>query len=411
MRLTQTDCSFDQDDADYYKDGTYVAISLSICLSGIVATIAFFTLKYSWNKTVPPLTHSAVISVADFIVYLTMTIEVLQTLALAPGLHVVDVRLAQFLAVFQIDLFELELLREDAFFIKLNLFLCTTTLWVVSSFWLLIRLRRSAKELSKAEQIALNVSYFMTHVAAVPILSSFVETYICDVEDSSTVYLRQDCNCKCWEAKQSTYFTVSMLALAVFSSISVLQAPLWQEHALNLHIKAQPSSVLLRFAVQFFLLSVKRALESGQLVAYSVIYSCTTTAWAVYNFKRRPYNYIRTNMWNFSGIIVCAWSGILLIIAHAASPGLYLNVLLGLGWSLIIGFTFHRQHYHLPTLLPFTMLHPTEITKPHINESKDSNIEVSDLLSPQFRRHNVDMAVGEVLCPANSRVDTTINGK
>mmetsp|Transcript_24138 Transcript_24138/g.42869 ORF Transcript_24138/g.42869 Transcript_24138/m.42869 type:complete len:411 (-) Transcript_24138:747-1979(-) len=408
MRLTQTDCSFDEDDADYYVKGTYVAISISIALSVLVTAMSYFTWKYSWNKTVHPLNYEAVLSVADCIVYVILGIEVLQFLALAPGLHVIDRGLTQFFAVFLIDLFELKALKENDYFVKLNLFLCLTVLWIASSSLLLVKLRKDIKSLTVVEHTLLNVTYFMTHVATLPFTAAFIEIYVCDVEDGGDVYLRQDCNIECWAAQQAGYFTVSMVAIIIFTGLSMIQTPLWQEHASNLHVKVQPSSALIRFAMQFFLLSFKRALESGQLLGYAIIYTFAISIWAIYSFRQRPYNYIRASMWSFAGQVSCIWVGLLLIAAHGGARGIYLNVILGIGWSFIVGFTLHRQHYHLPSFLTFPKAELQEAKKPRIDESKDSGVEDDDLLSQRVRRLNLQIAVevGEVLCPANSRVHT-----
>lgn len=409
MRLTQTDCSYDDDDAEYYAEGTYVAIALSISLSAFVTAICYFTAKYSWNKSVLPLNYEAFLSKSDCVVYAIIAVQVLQNLALAPGLHVLDEGLTQFFAAFLIDLFELKTLKKNNYFAKLSFFLCLTFVWVVSSAWLLIRLRSKGKSLTtRSEKAGLLTSLFMTQVMTLPVLAAFVETYVCDVEEGGSVYLRQDCSYVCWEIQQASVFSVSMIAVFVFSSLSALQMPLWQEHAMDLHIKEQPSSSLIRFAVQFFLLSFKRALESEQLIAYSIIYSIVIVIWAAFSFKHKPYNYIRASMWSFAGQIVCVWVGLLLFIAHAASPGLYLNVLLGIGWSLTVGFTLHRQFYHLPSMLAFPNFQAIEIKKPQPDDSKDSAVEGEDLLSQRLHRLNLQIAVevGEVLCPANSRVHT-----
>jgi hypothetical protein len=403
MRLTQTDCPFDEDDADYFVEGTYTAVAISIILSSIVAAICHFTWRLSWNKVVLPL-NEAVLSVADCLVYITLTIEVLQTLALAPGMHVIDSGLAQFFAVFLVDLFELKALKEDSYFVKLSLFLCFTVIWAFLSYWLLLMLRRNGKDLTRPMWVVLSISHFIAHVGSLPILAAFVETYICDVEESNSVYLRQDCTYKCWAAQQAGCFSVSMIAVVVYSSFAILQAPLWQEHSSTLHIKEQPKHAMIRFAVQFFLLSFKRSLESGQLMAYAVIYSLVIAAWAIYCFKRKPYNYTRTSMWSFTGQIVCIWAGILLIIAHSGSNGVYLNVLLGLGWSLIIGFTLHRQCYHVPSLLNYPKL--TDPKKPPQANESHSAIEDDNLLPGVRRSPLVAVEIGEVLCPSNSRVHT-----
>jgi hypothetical protein len=416
MKLSQSDCSFSDDEASSSVPSTCIAVAVSIVLSGAVSCICYFTRKLSWNKAFPPLEQASSISSGDCYVYVILFIEALQTLALAPQLSVIDTRLAQTLAVFTVDLSTLITPQHNDYFFKLYLVLCLTVVWAVSSTWLFFKLREGRKDLNKVETAVIQFSHIMSHIAVLPVLSACVESYVCDLEVDDSTYLRQDCTQICWEARHATFVALALLCVGVYSYLAVLQAPLMQETMRDVHVFEQPGSSMLRHSVLFFLISLKRSMEDAEGLGYSVVYLTTIAVWGRYSFKHKPYNYLRPNSWILASHIVAFWGGFLVFIAQCTSPGVHLNVLLGIGWGLVLSFTWHRQHYHLPSLLhcrALCWLDAGDDTR-QLESAKQSRVEVSGLISKRNAKI-VDIVkaehAGEVLCPSNSLILTEATDK
>ena len=133
-----------------------------------------------------------------------------------------------------------------------------------------------------------------------PVTSVLLSAFVCDraVGDSYTeslLYL--DCHVRCWNDVHIAFATVAAVLLLLYSAVTLLIWPIWQENNPYQHVKIFPFFYRTKTMVQTILIVSSVSVQPFYPTYHSVIYCVVVLLLTVLSLVTTPTNYPRCNLW------------------------------------------------------------------------------------------------------------------
>ncbi|CAG9319093.1 unnamed protein product [Blepharisma stoltei] len=334
-------------------------------LFGICFTIAFITFAITvfiwrkwWNISVEPLAKKEEISIQDFIVGLTIAVEIFQYAAMGPDFSLISPAVSNVSDAFSLNLEDFMKLKNGVFWIVADLVFAGIGLWIVLCLVVLLRLDEKWHFIPIFRYLSILADYAMPilgNLCFIPFVSICLDIFICDQsigENFTDSFLSKDCYYFCWKDEHLAYAIISFIALLLYEPSAVFCRPLWQELQPILHVKAVPLFLMIKTIVQVTLIVMNKTVKRAQDITHGVLFIIVMVIYILFIFKFKPYNYGRFSWWQGVSLAGVAWLALIsvigLILRDDYTP---LLIILIIGWLIIaiIGFYIQRKKY--PSLL------------------------------------------------------------
>jgi hypothetical protein len=153
------------------------------------------------------------------------------------------------------------------------------------------------------------------NVLFLPFISVLFDVFYCfeahGADASSLEYsdsfMFRDCYEDCWTGKHLGFAIAAGIALVIYHPVTVVTRPLWQLYETDLNILTRPTFYLQKSLVDVIIVVIRRTLRKHHQTAHAAVYIAVLTTHLIYCMLRRPYNYARTNLWQFVSLCICIW--------------------------------------------------------------------------------------------------------
>lgn len=256
-----------------------------------IATVLIW--KRWWTAPVQMLNLPASISIEDVVSLMAIPVELLVFVSQGPDIGIIDTVENAFVGL---TFKEILVANGESFWITANL----SFLFSISYIVLFILMLFDVQNRLLSRDICVFSIYWLelllpslNNVLFIPTTSILLSHFACFRSISAANLFNRDCSKHCWTGKHLAYSITAAITLSLHVPIAVLTRPLWQELQSNLHLKAQPSALMLKSILQLLLIASRIALSFDELRGQAGVYLILLTCYLVIVVKRPVYNYQR----------------------------------------------------------------------------------------------------------------------
>ena len=321
------------DSKPFYPDCPYLAEEVRVILSGkligivVSFAVALATLLVTvwiwrrwWRVRLVVLREKQPIMMEDVLVLITVGCDYFQLAAVGPDLTSISSLVTKLSASLGFDVQKLVTISHGVYWLVLNGTLGLVLLWTLISVLKFTHLHaKVAQKCSWFEYWTVLLMPALGNMLFLPIISTLTGVFLCykSASDSlSDSFLNKDCTERCWQGSHTAYTVLSTAALLCYIPLAVFTRPLWQELQPNLHIKAQPSALMVKSTVQVFLIVASNTLKQEDPDTHAYLFFLILTLYLLFMLRFRQYNYDRLNLWQ---VLVTLAVLSLALFAHATS--------------------------------------------------------------------------------------------
>jgi ABC-type branched-subunit amino acid transport system substrate-binding protein len=295
------DCPYTQ--ASIVPVPTSKAIALMIYST--VAGLAICTVGLIWRQwqTFSPeaISQKQPLSTDDVIVYFSIVLDYFQYISLGPDVSGLIGVLWSTSSSLSLTFREFIQLTNGMYWVAINSVLVITAVWTIASLFIFggvlifAKCKKCLKDCSLIQWMGV-----VSNVLFLSIVSILTNVYQCSYGVSTALtdsFMDKDCLTFCWRGSHLHYAIGTTTALLIYIPVSLLTRPIWQELQPNLHIKAYPTTQLIKALVQMVLLGLAGVLKTEYPRIHGIVYICVVSGLIVYMMTNRQFNYSRVNMW------------------------------------------------------------------------------------------------------------------
>lgn len=198
------DCPFNEDDVEPSEQGRIINLGISVGVALLTCIMTVFVWKKWKNHKIEPLNSKHEMSTNDFMVMMTVLIELLQYAAMGPEFRSMNAVLVEISAASSINLDEIMALSSGVYWIFLQCALILCTLWLMFGISLIKNLDIKydhIKLCATCGYYAENILPLIGNVFFLPIVSILLDVYVCDESSDGTfenTFMYRDCHEYCW---------------------------------------------------------------------------------------------------------------------------------------------------------------------------------------------------------------------
>ena len=329
----------------YVKRGvvqTYVSGVIAVVIYFSVMGLAVCSVALTWGQwrgcSPEVLKRKQMLSFEDVSVYISLIIDYFQYISLGPDISplILQIWSTSSTLTFQDFLH----IQGAYYWLLLDLVLSCTVLWTILCCLIFLSVLLSSKckrwlqdcSVMLWMPVASNTMFF-------PIISVLTSVYMCShglspaLKDS---FMDKDCLTFCWHGTHLNYVLGSTAVLVVYIPVALVTRPIWQELQANLHIKAYPTSLLVKGLVQVGLIGLAGILRTTSPAVHSYLYVTVMSLYIGYMLSHRQFNYSRVNMWQVLQMLASLSLSIMGIVQSHTSRLVLVSTLFSLYFLLII---------------------------------------------------------------------------
>jgi hypothetical protein len=344
-RLNYGDCPFAEEHRQDFESGEDLIKFIGFNLIGVTVTLtAILMVKWRRMNRIKKLEAKAEETFADKVVVLGIVIETLQYIGHGPKFNDGE----DVLSVFSDyasggTIRAIEFTRGIYWSLLITVLVCIG-IWLVSCLVLWLN-HREVKHavLENLTWLAEASVPLLGNVLFLPLISVLFDVFYC-VEahgadasslDYSDSFMFRDCYEDCWTGRHLGFAIAAGIALVIYHPVTVVTRPLWQLYETDLNILTRPTFYLQKSLVDVIIVVIRRTLRSHNQTAHASVYLVVISIHFFYSLVRAPYNYAKTNLWQYIALCTCMWISLLSIIQlhfdMLTGSAAYVALLVGLG--------------------------------------------------------------------------------
>ncbi|CAG9332857.1 unnamed protein product [Blepharisma stoltei] len=359
-RSSDYDCPFPDREIKSFDKGKGLLFGICFSVALVMIIITFFIWKRWWNVSIEPLITKEEMSIQDLIVGLTIGIEFFQYAAMGPSFKAINTFLSDLSGLLSMKLEDVIKLKNGVFWIVVDFVFGGIGIWVILCAVVILELDDRIRFLSIFRYLRWLADCLMPilgNLCFIPFTSICLDIFQCDesIGDNFTdSFLAKDCYYFCWKGKHLIYAIMSFFALLFYQPLAVYCRPLWQDLQPTLHVFTSPVFLMVKTVIQTTLIVMSITLKRSYAIPHGIIFILIMTAYTVFIFKFKPYNYPRFSWWQGVSMIGVVWLALLSMIGRKAEGkdlSVVLLISLNVGWIIIIGIGFYVQNIKYPSLL------------------------------------------------------------
>lgn len=269
-------------------------VGLSICTVAVIWR--------QWRAFSPSaLRQKQPLSTEDVTVFLSIVLDYFQYISLGPDASGLISSLWSTSSTLSLTLSEFVNLTSGVYWVALNSVLFLTSLWTCVCFCLfggVILSRKCKKWLSDCSLI--QWMPLVSNTLFFSVISTLSNVYQCSYGLSPALtdsFMDKDCLTFCWSGRHLRYVLGCTAALLIYLPVSLITRPIWQELQPNLHIKAYPTTQLIKALAQMVLLGLAGILRTDYPRIHGYTYICVVSVFIGFMLTNRQFNYSRVNLW------------------------------------------------------------------------------------------------------------------
>lgn len=276
-----------------------LSVDFAIALVTLVATVLIW--RRWWNVRVDLLTQKHPIMTEDVLVLFAVVCDYFQFAAVGPNLANLSHLAMSASAALGYDMERLINITNGVYWIVLDTALALVVVWTLICFLKFTRLDvKLGKICSVFDYWTELLMPTLGNLLFLPIISTLTNVYLCFKSTSDSLkdsFLNKDCYEYCWRSGHIGYAIGSGIGLMCYIPLAVFTRPLWQELQHNVHVKAQPLALMVKSAVQVFLIVLSNTLKRDDPSTHAYIFIAVISLYLVFLCCSRQYNYDRLNLW------------------------------------------------------------------------------------------------------------------
>ncbi|CAG9336096.1 unnamed protein product [Blepharisma stoltei] len=360
FRNEDSGCPFPAKEIRTFEKGRVLLFGICFFVALVMILITLYIWKKWWNTSVSPLITREEISIEDAIVGCSIAIEFFQYASMGPDFKVISPFLSKLSDVFSMKLEDALKLKNGVFWLVVDGVYSGIGLWVLLCLIVLLQLDEKFPSIWLLNFLRWLSDYTMPilgNLCFIPFISICLDIFQCDqsIGDNFTdSFLAKDCFYFCWKEEHLIYSALSVLALLLYEPLAIYCRPLWQELQLNLHVKTVPLFFMAKTVIQTFVIVLDQSVKRSSKIVHGIIFIIVMSAYAVFIFKFKPYNYPRFSWWQGLSIIGVIWLALLSLtglIANIKNREIILLMTLIFGWGVIIAIGLLVQKKKYPSML------------------------------------------------------------
>jgi len=285
---------------DIYE-GKVIGLGVDFAIACLTLVITVLIWRRWWNIRIKVLTKKEPIMTEDVLVLFTVLCDYFQFAAVGPNLADLSHFMMTISASVGYDMDKLINISQGIYWVVLDVALALVFAWTTLCFLKFTRLDAVITKLwSGFEYWTDLLMPTLGNLLFLPIVSTLTNVFLCFKSTSASLkdsFLNKDCFERCWSSKHLGYVVGSGLGLLCYIPLAVFTRPLWQQLQPNLHVKAEPLGLMVKSAVQVFLIVASNTLKESNPSTHAYLFFTVVFVYICFMLRVRQYNYDRLNMW------------------------------------------------------------------------------------------------------------------
>lgn len=339
-------CPFPQHMVSTSTTGLAVVISIGFGL--FLLTLGLSLFSYSkWKMVQITLIESHVKKTwRDSLVELTICIEFLQLLALAPKFEAVQLVLKDLSKLVMLDVMSVSNISKSkgetsGYWLQLTVISALCYLWFLIVVLIALNVDKYLKAVPGLFRVFTAVTGIYLPLVGnslfLPFLTLLLDAFVCDHEAQGLAFVFRDCYMPCWTSEHKGYIAMAAIAVFLFEPLAVFSRPMWQQSKLGLNLMLKPLFLLFKTCIQILLIAVGKSLQGTTPLAHGVIFTLLMFAYCLVAVRVLPFNYHRCNLWEIATLLAVLYFSLIATCSQNYRPenlGWFIGLLVG--WGLII---------------------------------------------------------------------------
>jgi len=289
-------CPYYAKDISESKQGKVVGFSVCFGFAAVQMLTIVLIWKRWWTARLPMLVRPAFISIEDVLSLVAIPVDLLEIAAYGPTIGVF--RTAEdFLNIgSSFSLKNVLNANNGGFWVVANLSLGLAAGYSLLFLFMLLNFQNYLLN----RGICVFYLYWLelllpslSNLLFLPLTSNLLSHFACFHTITAASLFNRDCSELCWTGKHLRYSIAAAVVLVLYVPIAVLSRPLWQDLQVNLHVKAQPSAIMLKTAFQLLLGAGSITLSFDEETGHALAYLLVLTCYLPLVVKTKAYNYPR----------------------------------------------------------------------------------------------------------------------
>lgn len=327
---------------------TGLAVVISLGFGLFLLTLGLSLFSYSkWKMVQITLIESHVKKTwRDSLVELTICIEFLQLLALAPKFASVQMVLKDLSKLVMLDVMSVSTISKSkgetsGYWMQLTAISVLCYVW----FLVVVLIALNADKYLKAVPGVFRVFTVVTGIYLplvgnslfLPFLTLLLDAFVCDHQAQGQAFVFRDCYMPCWTSAHNGYIAMAAIAVFLFEPLAVFSRPMWQQSKLGLNLMLKPLFLLFKTCIQILLIAVGKSLQGTTPLAHGIIFTLLMFAYCLVAIRVLPFNYHRCNLWEIATLLAVLYFSLIATCSQTYRPeniGWFIGLLVG--WGLIV---------------------------------------------------------------------------
>jgi ABC-type branched-subunit amino acid transport system substrate-binding protein len=338
---------------------TGLAVVITLGFGLFLLTLALSLFSYSkWKMVQITLIQSHVKKTwRDSLVELTICIEFLQLLALAPKFAAVQMVLKDLSNLVMLDVMSVSNVSKSkgetsGYWTELVVISVLCYLWFLTVVLIALNVDKYLKAVPGLFRVFTAATGIYLPLVGnslfLPFLTLLLDAFVCDHEVHGQAFVFRDCYMSCWTSEHNGYIAIAAIAVFLFEPLAVFSRPMWQQSKLGLNLMLKPLFLLFKTCIQILLIAVGKSLQGTSPLAHGVVFTILMLAYCLVAIRVVPFNYHRCNLWEIATLLAVLYFSLIATCSNTYNPthlGWFIGLLVGWGIIIIIGIAVQLKKF------------------------------------------------------------------